>query len=202
MGPNYLASGNNSVAMGNGATDSQSNAMALGTNSQATATNAVALGANSNASQQNAIALGYNSTASAPNAVALGANSVANEANTVSVGSVGNERRITNVAAGVNPTDAVNMSQLNGLNNKVDKLGDTLSAGVASAIALQSPAIMIPGKTTMKVGVGYFNGQAAVGVSARKTADSGRWSVTGGVSSGTKGGVAAGAGFEWVLGDD
>ena len=188
MGPNSLASGENSVAMGNGATASQTNAMALGTNSNASAANAVALGANSNAS--------------AANSVALGANSVANEANTVSVGSVGNERRITNVAAGVNPTDAVNMSQLNGLNNKVDKLGDTLSAGVASAIALQSPAIMIPGKTTMKVGVGYFNGQAAVGVSARKTADSGRWSVTGGVSSGTKGGVAAGAGFEWVLGDD
>ena len=38
--------------------------------------------------------------------------SVANEENTISVGSSTNQRRITNVAAGVNATDAVNVSQL------------------------------------------------------------------------------------------
>src|SRR4029077_10388728 len=36
----------------------------------------------------------------------------ANAANTVSVGAVGSERRITNVAAGINPTDAATVSQL------------------------------------------------------------------------------------------
>ncbi|MGL4767357.1 MAG: YadA family autotransporter adhesin [Formosimonas sp.] len=164
--------------------------------------NSVAIGPNSVASGQNSVAMGNGATASAANSVALGSNSVANEANTVSVGSAGNERRITNVAPGVAPTDAVNVSQLNGLNYKVDKLGDKLSAGVASAIALQMPVIMIPGKTTVKLGVGYFNGQTAMGVSARKTADNGRWSITGGVSGSAKGGVAAGAGVEWVLGDD
>ena len=44
--------------------------------------------------------------------VALGQGSIANLPNTVSVGAPGAERRITNVAAGVNPTDAVNVSQL------------------------------------------------------------------------------------------
>lgn len=37
------------------------------------------------------------------------------QANTVSSGTAGNERRLTNVAAGVNATDAVNMSPLTGL---------------------------------------------------------------------------------------
>ncbi len=50
--------------------------------------------------------------AAADNSVALGTGSVANEENTISVGSSTNQRRITNVAAGVNATDAVNVSQL------------------------------------------------------------------------------------------
>ncbi|MGF7130393.1 autotransporter adhesin [Paraburkholderia sp. EB58] len=52
-------------------------------------------------------------TASADGSVALGQGSVADRANTVSVGSAGSERQITNVAAGVEGTDAVNVNQLN-----------------------------------------------------------------------------------------
>src|SRR3546814_1006573 len=58
------------------------------------------------------VALGANSIADADNSVALGANSYADRANTVSVGSAGNERQITNVAAGTEDTDAVNLAQL------------------------------------------------------------------------------------------
>jgi autotransporter adhesin len=47
--------------------------------------------------------------------VAIGQSSVANAANTVSVGSAGNARRIVNVADGINPTDAVNLGQLQAL---------------------------------------------------------------------------------------
>ena len=43
-------------------------------------------------------------------AVALGQGSVANVANTVSVGTATNQRQITNVAAGVQTTDAANVS--------------------------------------------------------------------------------------------
>ncbi|MGQ7114042.1 hypothetical protein ACUOFC_48210, partial [Escherichia sp. TWPC-MK] len=42
----------------------------------------------------------------------LGTGSVATEENTISVGSSTNQRRITNVAAGKNDTDAVNVAQL------------------------------------------------------------------------------------------
>ncbi len=69
-------------------------------------------GADANAQGADSIAIGSGSIAAAENSVALGTNSVADEANTVSVGSSTQQRRITNVAAGVNNTDAVNVAQL------------------------------------------------------------------------------------------
>ncbi|EAA7603807.1 hypothetical protein ADQ66_00650 [Salmonella enterica] len=69
-------------------------------------------GPDANAQGADSVAIGAGSIAAADNSVALGAGSVANEANTISVGSSDNQRRITNVAAGKNATDAVNVAQL------------------------------------------------------------------------------------------
>ncbi|EAW8865780.1 autotransporter adhesin SadA [Salmonella enterica subsp. enterica serovar Stanley] len=69
-------------------------------------------GADANAQGADSVAIGSGSIAAAENSVALGTNSVADEANTVSVGSSTQQRRITNVAAGVNNTGAVNVAQL------------------------------------------------------------------------------------------
>ncbi|MEB7914097.1 trimeric autotransporter adhesin SadA, partial [Citrobacter portucalensis] len=69
-------------------------------------------GVDANAQGTDSVAIGSGSIAAAENSVALGTNSVADEANTVSVGSSTQQRRITNVAAGVNNTDAVNVAQL------------------------------------------------------------------------------------------
>ncbi|EPB9526128.1 YadA-like family protein [Escherichia coli] len=69
-------------------------------------------GVDANAQGKDSVAIGSGSIAAADNSVALGTDSVANEENTISVGSSTNQRRITNVAAGVNATDAVNVSQL------------------------------------------------------------------------------------------
>ncbi|EKK8381938.1 trimeric autotransporter adhesin SadA [Salmonella enterica] len=66
-------------------------------------------GVDANAQGADSVAIGSGSIAAAENSVALGTNSVADEANTVSVGSSTQQRRITNVAAGV---DAVNVAQL------------------------------------------------------------------------------------------
>ncbi len=105
-----------------------------------------------------AIASGANSTSigdsarATDNSVALGANSVADEDNAVSVGSQVNERRITNVASGVNTTDAVNMGQLqSGLN--------TLQSNVNS-VALGASA-RITQNLKVKVGGGYASGGGA-----------------------------------------
>lgn len=69
-------------------------------------------GVDANARGKDSVAIGSGSIAAADNSVALGTGSVAEEENTISVGSSTNQRRITNVAAGVNATDAVNVSQL------------------------------------------------------------------------------------------
>ncbi|NEL42734.1 MAG: hypothetical protein G3W69_33525, partial [Xanthomonas perforans] len=65
----------------------------------------------------NGVALGANAGVTGANSVALGAGSRTHEDDVVSVGS-GNgrggpaTRRITNVGAGINATDAVNVAQL------------------------------------------------------------------------------------------
>ncbi|RMH91126.1 hypothetical protein EBB59_08265 [Lysobacter pythonis] len=84
-----------------------SDAVASGNNSTAVGNQSVADGANSTAIGQGARATGSSS-------IAIGAGSTAVEDNVVSVGGIGAERRITNVAPGVNGTDAVNLNQLKG----------------------------------------------------------------------------------------
>jgi len=88
---------------------------ALGAAAQALGVGSLATGARSVADGINATAIGYGATATADGAIAIGAGSVADTTNTVSVGSVGNERRITNVASGTlaaGSTDAVSGGQL------------------------------------------------------------------------------------------
>jgi autotransporter adhesin len=102
--------------------------------------------------------------------------------------------RISNVAPGVQGTDAVNLNQLqNGLNGVATKA----YAGVAAAMAMES-APYIAGKVTYAAGMGYYASQSAVALSLRKTSESGRWSITGGVSATTSGGVAVRAGISGV----
>src|SRR3546814_15826191 len=81
--------------------------------SSADGLNSTALGAASWAEMDDATAVGYGAYAGAGNSVALGAGSIADRVNSVSVGDVGGERQITNVAAGTEDTDAVNLAQPN-----------------------------------------------------------------------------------------
>ncbi len=129
-----------------GSTSSKSinSVIAIGKGAEGSATSATALGINANASAENAMALGPSSKATAYNGVALGSFSEANTAggtagynvntsrtdkyagltglaltaNTgaVSIGSSTKTRQITNLAAGTNDTDAVNVAQLKSVN--------------------------------------------------------------------------------------
>lgn len=116
---------------------------------------------------------------------------------------------ITNVAPGVNGTDAVNMNQfnaattatnarVNALSDKINSVGTKAYAGVASAMAVQAPALSVPGKTTMRIGYGFYQGESAMGISFRRTSENNAWSLTGGASA-SRGGVAATVGAEWVF---
>ncbi|MFL9585295.1 YadA family autotransporter adhesin, partial [Stenotrophomonas sp. AB1(2024)] len=78
----------------------------------ATGRDSMASGNASTATGDNSTAVGNNSVAGGGNSVALGNGSIADRDNTVSVGAAGLERQVTNVAAGTEDTDAVNVAQL------------------------------------------------------------------------------------------
>jgi autotransporter adhesin len=150
-----------------------------------------------------AVAIGANAQASGNNSVALGANSVANESNTASVGSVGNERRVTNVAPGQSGTDAANMNQVNALRNEVGQnmtaLQRSAYGGVASAMAMPSLSPREPGKTMVAVGVANYKGYGAVGAGATYRSRDGAWLINGALSVTPHGdtGARAQVGYEF-----
>lgn len=103
-------------------------------------------------------AIGAGAKATGYSSVAIGAGSVATEAGTVSVGNSEYQRRIVNVAPGIYDTDAVNMSQLRTLGDKVDRVG--ASAAAFSALA---PLPYDPKEPTQySAGIGTYNGTGAV----------------------------------------
>ncbi|MBY6110208.1 YadA-like family protein [Halomonas sp. DP1Y21-3] len=126
----------------------------------------------------------------------------------VSLGNGSGPTQLHNVAAGSAPTDAVNMSQLNELNrkftsdynqldHKIDEVERDASAGIA-ALAAMGDAPYVAGKLTYHVGTGYYNGESALGVSVRRTADTGRWSVGMGIGA-SHGGPTIGLGISGVI---
>ncbi|ASW02714.1 YadA-like family protein [Paraburkholderia aromaticivorans] len=167
-------------------------------NNQTTGTPYVSVNSSGNAAQaigNGSVAIGGGATASAPNSVAIGEGSVADVTNTVSVGSSGSERRITNVAPGQAPTDAVNMQQFQG---GLSDMARNAYSGTASALALTSiPEVDASKNLAIGVGTaGYKGYQAvAVGLSARVT-QSLKVKLGAGISSATTA-VTAGAAYQW-----
>ncbi|WP_345247924.1 YadA-like family protein [Pigmentiphaga soli] len=106
-----------------GAAATGADTVAAGGAAQAGAANAVALGSGANASQANSVALGAGSITTVGAQTGYAAFALAapqTSAGEVSVGSVGAERKITNVAAGADDTDAANVAQLKALNQQID----------------------------------------------------------------------------------
>lgn len=114
------ASSQNSTAIGPNATAQSGESVALGVNAGTQGVSSTAIGgdASCNNSSSYATALGAESMAQHDRSVALGALSRTGRTNEVSIGQgagVGNtipSRFLANVKAGVNPTDAVNLTQL------------------------------------------------------------------------------------------
>ncbi|MFA9439947.1 ESPR-type extended signal peptide-containing protein, partial [Uliginosibacterium sp. sgz301328] len=93
--------------------------VAVGTQATVAGGYSIAIGANSTALGQNSVALGANSISQAANLTTSGYNpgtgtlvAATGAGGEVSIGRTGAERRITNVAAGLAGSDAVNVSQL------------------------------------------------------------------------------------------
>lgn len=112
VGSQARSSGVSALAMGNLATASGDRSVAAGTTALSSGAEAVALGDHASATATNAVAMGWNAKASHANALALGAMSATDRANSVSVGSALLQRQITQLAAGTQDTDAINLGQL------------------------------------------------------------------------------------------
>ncbi|KWE59535.1 ESPR-type extended signal peptide-containing protein [Burkholderia sp. MSMB2157WGS] len=116
IGSSATATGTGVVALGRLATATSDNSTALGNQTSVLAAGGVALGtqASVSAGATNSVAIGNQATVDAKvtNAMALGTNSHATRNDTISVGSSTKQRQITNMAAGTQDTDAVNVFQL------------------------------------------------------------------------------------------
>ena len=83
-------------------------------------------------------------------------------------------------------------------NQRIDDVEKRANAGIAAAMALEA-APFIAGKYTYAAGASYHGGENAVGVTLRKTADNGRWSITGGVAAASQGDPSVRIGISGVI---
>jgi autotransporter adhesin len=202
------AQGEGATAVGYEAVAAARNDVATGYRALASGGNSVAQGANAQATGNAAVAVGSGAMATGANSVALGAGSAASRDNSVSVGAVGNERQITNVAAGTADTDAVNVSQLHQTQSTANSYTDQqignvrkdAYGGTASAMAMAAlPQATLPGKGMAAIAGGTYGGQSAMALGLSAMSDSGRWVYRANATTNTRGnvGVAVGAGFHW-----
>ena len=167
------------IAIGNGANATTATSTALGTSADANSINSTAIGATSIASGDNATAIGQNSKAVSINSTAIGVGAVAIGENSVALGegsasvrdntvSVGNKvngvtRQITNVAAGVEGNDAVNVAQflagLGALDAKLTKHINQTGALTSAMSQIQLPRGAYSG---LGVGLGTQGGRSAI----------------------------------------
>ena len=196
-GNNAQASGVSSIAIGSGAAATYAGAVAIGAGAHASADPTMAVGYNAAAYGSNSTALGANSAAYGTNSVALGQGSQAGRANTVSVGNYALQRQITYVAAGTQPTDAVNLQQLTQVAGQANAFA---AQGTAQALAVPSMPVLEPGKKWVGMSYGSFAGQQAIGAAFGYQIDA-HWNTSAGVSTATSGtsqlATKLQAGYEW-----
>ncbi|MEH6422601.1 hypothetical protein V7787_52765, partial [Pseudomonas sp. CGJS7] len=131
LGSETQASGEWATAIGESANAAANYSTAVGMRSGVTAAYGTALGTQAQVSHAGSVALGDHSVA---DGATLGTAAYVPPASTyavagtvpkgeVSLGTAGQERRVTNLAAGATDTDAVNVSQLKAVDSKITALG-------------------------------------------------------------------------------
>ncbi|MDY0273059.1 MAG: YadA-like family protein, partial [Advenella sp.] len=120
-------------------------------------------------------------------------------------------KTITNVAPGVNETDAVNVGQLQGavtnINNQINSVRGDLRrvdkdarAGTASAAAMANlPQAYLPGKSVFAIATAGHRGEQGYAAGLSTISDNGKWILKGSVSGNSRGDATygAGVGYQW-----
>ena len=83
-------------------------------------------------------------------------------------------------------------------NERIDDVEKRANAGIAAAMALET-APYVAGKWTYAAATSYHGGENAVGVTFRKTADNGRWSLTSGIAAASQGDPSFRIGISGVI---
>jgi trimeric autotransporter adhesin len=200
-----VASGADSIALGNGAKATGVESIAIGKNAVTAGDNAVAMGSGASAQGANSVALGNGATAPNVNSVALGAGSTTDRDNSVSVGTADLQRQLTNVANGTQATDAVNLGQLQqsmgNMNAQINNVDRSAAKGIASASALNVVTPYLPGRTTLNAGIANYRGFQAVGLGVSRWNEKGTINYNLGVSSSGGNSTIVRAGIGIVLGN-
>ena len=139
FGANSLGAETNSIAFGSNANASEANAIAFGSNAEALHENVITIGKGSKATKKGAMTIGESAQSNANNSLALGNGTIINQADiknknakytndgfdiengVVAIANKGKERRLVNLAAGREDTDAVNVKQLSEVNDNLAK---------------------------------------------------------------------------------
>jgi len=208
------AAASGAVAIGYGAKANVDPSVAIGNFADASGADAVAVGDQSSATGNRTVALGFQATASHTGSVALGAGSVTSADNTVSVGSAGAERRITNVATPIDPTDASNKAYVDALigggsahalqqanvytDRRFDQVKRYAARGVAASMATTPQIAPALGESGFGIGMGYYDGQSAIGASfAHLTRGEVQLNLGAAYTSGGKPALRGGFGWKW-----
>ncbi len=207
--PKPTATGQGAIALGTATNVSGGRSIGFGVNNNITGQNSGAIGSNNNVSGDNSYVLGNNVTTSANNSVILGHGSTSNRDNTVSVGATGAERQMTNVAAGTQDTDAVNVVQMRQanayINSRVDALNRNMSdfedetyAAVASSLAIASlPQPTEAGYSMLSVGVGTWENKQGFAVGISGVTENNKFVYKAAATTNTEGNLGGGAAVGW-----
>lgn len=187
-----------------------------------------AVGGAARAFGQASVAVGAGAMATGTNSVSIGSNaSDGGQSNIVSFGSAGAERRLTNVSQGVAATDAATVGQVqqtsaatlatsmsyadaqsaaslaasrNYSDAQIARFSGSIDSGVATAMAVSAiPQASGPGKTSIGIGVGYWNGESAFALGVSHTSSAGGFVAKAGASFDSRGsgGFSGGAGWQF-----
>nr|WP_283774307.1 YadA-like family protein [Histophilus somni] len=201
------STGNNSTSIGNDIFNSGNYSISIGNSNKVDKDKTVVVGNNIRNTAENSVFLGDSSAYVEKGETTGGIGKVdgnyagVEAKGVVSVGSKGNERRIQNVAAGLlshQSTDAVNGSQLHATNQRLEEVNKDAKAGIAAAMAFKDVPF-VPGKWSYAAGAAHYSSESAVSLNLGRTSANGKYAISGGISSDSRGRVGFRVGISGVF---